>query len=92
MLMSLFAATVAGFFAIPTVVDSGATPPRAKVQEAKNADAVVCRIVAPPTGTILGARHECRSTGEWIAIHQDASRRVNDAQQISLTSSYLGGH
>lgn len=84
--MSLFAATVAGFFAIPTMVDSAATSPRDPLQGAKNADTVTCRVVPPPTGTILGARRECRSTSDWVAVHQDASRQVKDVQQISLTS------
>lgn len=88
--MSLLAATVAGFFAIPTVADSNATSPPPSVQTAKGPDAVVCRVVPPPTGTILGAHRECRSTREWVAIHQDASQQVKDAQQVGLTGDLLG--
>jgi len=89
MLMILLAATVAGFSAIPTVVGTGTTPPPPATRVAENPDTVVCRVVPAPTGQILGSRRECRTTREWVAIHHDAARQIDDAQQ---TADQLGNN
>jgi hypothetical protein len=89
MLMSLLAATVAGFSMTPTVADSGATSPKQVAEAAGNPNTVVCRVVPAPTGTMLGGRRECRTAREWVAIHHDAARQVDDAQQ---TADQLGNN
>jgi hypothetical protein len=66
----------------PTIVDS-AVAPRPLVEAAGSPDTVICRVLPPPTGSLLGARRECRSTREWVAIHHDAVKQVDDAQQIA---------
>ena len=45
-----------------------------------SANTVVCRRVAAPTGSRIGARRICKTQSEWDAISAAARNEVEDAQ------------
>ena len=75
-------AGIAGVLAVGPVYAAAQTEP----SQAENADnvtsatEVVCRRVAAPTGSRIGARNICRTRAEWDAINRDARNEMEDAQ------------
>ena len=51
-----------------------ASMPAAAAPEEKADRRQDCRMVAPTTGSRLGARRVCRTTAEWRAIEEEAQR------------------
>jgi hypothetical protein len=47
-------------------------------------DKVVCKKLAPPTGTRLGARRVCQTEREWRDLMQRSQDNVSHGQQKSL--------
>lgn len=48
-----------------------------------NATEVVCRRMAPPTGTRLGARNICKTQADWDAFEEANRREVQRQQDAS---------
>jgi hypothetical protein len=53
-------------------------------------DQVVCHTMAAPTGTRLGAHHECHTQREWDAQELREQQEIEKAQQIGLTGGVTG--
>jgi len=62
------------------------TAPSAVASPAVNLDEVVCRPVAPPTGSRLGGGRECHSVREWNQREQDARQALLRAQQLGYAT------
>jgi hypothetical protein len=62
-----------------------AAPP-AVAASAVNLDEVVCRAVAPTTGSRLGGGRECHTVREWNQREQDSREALLRAQQLGYTS------
>ena len=65
----------------------------ARVQPASastaNPDEIVCRSMAPPTGTRLGARRVCQSQRQWD-VEREAEQQELMKAQTSLTPGSPG--
>src|SRR5450432_2619560 len=51
---------------------------------ASDADQMVCRTMAPTTGTRLGAHRECHSQREWDAQQEESQKALADKQTRGL--------
>lgn len=52
-------------------------------------DQVICRIGDAPTGSRLGATHECHTRREWNNIQMDERQQVRRSQSIPMVASFL---
>lgn len=66
---------------------TAAAPEQAQVKE----DPIVCKLMAPRTGSRLGARKECRPQSEWDRIWRESSEAVTNKQLRGLQSPTPGG-
>jgi hypothetical protein len=66
-----------------TTTDAAATPAAPSTQAASGVDpnAIVCKRLAPETGTRLGSRTQCRTNAQWDQITREAESGMRDAQQ-----------
>jgi len=69
----------------PAPTDQDAAP-SAVAGPAVNLDEVVCRSVAPPTGSRLGGGRECHSVREWNQREQDSREALLRAQQTGFAT------
>jgi len=73
-----------------------ADPPAQSGDTAQNAttdqDQIVCRRVAPPTGSRLGGGRECHSQREWDQRARDAQKELQENQMRGLTAGQPGGN
>lgn len=71
--------------AVPAIADSSVPPPTPSSAAATQDDPwlkeVTCRKMAPPTGTLLGARKVCQTNKEWRDQTMQAQRYVSGMQQ-----------
>jgi hypothetical protein len=80
----------------PTSANSPVTAPQPAAQPQTTApqtaavdpeaDEVVCRHEAPPTGTRLGGHTVCHKRSEWQAMEADSQKTLNNLQQNGLLS------
>jgi hypothetical protein len=78
-----FAAPALAEDAVPTAVPSTQAPTAqgdASVG-ASSLDQVVCKKLAPPTGTRLGARRVCQTEREWRDLMQRSQDNITHSQQ-----------
>ena len=85
----LLMVSVAGMaFAGSAAMADAAPPPPAPAASdaAKTADLdkMVCRTMAPATGTRIGARRECRTQREWDDIRQQSQKETNKMEGTTL--------
>jgi hypothetical protein len=73
-----------------TVPAPDATAVPAKSAMADDPNAIVCKRLAPETGTRLGSRTQCRTKAEWDAISREAQEGLRAEQQRG--SATPGGH
>ena len=68
-----------------------ATPPDAATAAGNSSDLdrVVCHTGAAPTGSRLGARHECHTQRQWDAMRQQEQQSLSQ-QQIQITTTTRG--
>jgi len=77
--------SVAGMVVAGSAALADAAPPPAPAANsdaAKQAelDKMVCRQMAPATGTRIGARRECRTQREWDDIRQQSQKETGQMQ------------
>jgi len=48
-----------------------------------NGTEVVCRRLAPPTGSRLGPRNVCKTRADWRALQEESRREVQRQQDAS---------
>jgi len=51
---------------------------------------MICKTMAPTTGTRLGARRECQTRHQWDMEQQQAQREVQENQRLGLTGGIPG--
>lgn len=75
-------------FTAPVLAEDAAVPPAAapaaqgdSTSDTSFLDRVVCRKLAPPTGTRLGARKICQTEREWRDLEQRSQDNVARSQQ-----------
>jgi hypothetical protein len=79
--------------AVPAATAPAAAAPNVAAPETKTAlgedpNAVVCKRLAPETGTRLGSRTQCRTNAEWNEITRQAQEGVRlESQRGSATPS-----
>lgn len=73
-----------------SLADPDAAPAAPQAAQLNPADKVVCRTMAPKTGSRLGARRECHMQREWDAIQQEHQKETSEMQTRGLTSSPPG--
>lgn len=70
---------------------SQASPDAVQVVPAGDPDKLVCKSLAPPTGTRLGSRRECKTQREWDDIQRQARQQVEQQQSNGFKSGIPGG-
>lgn len=66
----------------------GDTTLRAAAPESVNAvSEVICRRIAPPTGSRIGPRNICKTQHEWDLINRESRTVVEEAQYRSKFTS-----
>ena len=85
----LLMVTVAGmaFAGSAAMADAAAPPPAPAASDAAKTaelDKMVCRTMAPATGTRIGARRECRTQREWDDIRQQSQKETNKMEGSTL--------
>ncbi len=83
------AATTATTPAAPAADASAtATPaaPETKTASGDDPSAIVCKRMAPETGTRLGSRTICHTNAQWDAISREAQSGLKDVQQRNAGS------
>ena len=83
LMISVAGMVVAGSAAL---ADSAPPPPAATTAAANPADLdkMVCRQMAPATGTRIGARRECRTQREWDDIRQQSQKETNKMEGTTI--------
>ena len=81
----LLMVSVAGmvFVGSAAMADAAAPPTAPAATEAAkpgDLDKMVCRTMAPATGTRIGARRECRTQREWDDIRQQSAKETDQMQ------------
>lgn len=69
------------------MADAAAPAPVPATQPAANQaelDKMVCRTLAPATGTRIGARRECRTQREWDDIRLQSQKETNKMEGSTL--------
>ncbi|MBI1329177.1 MAG: hypothetical protein GC166_04645 [Alphaproteobacteria bacterium] len=54
-------------------------------------DKIVCKTMAPPTGTRLGGRRLCQTQREWDAMHENTKQDLMKNQMQGIQQSPPGG-
>jgi hypothetical protein len=88
-MISFAGMVVAGTAAL---ADAAPPPPAPATAVANPADGdkMVCRTMAPATGTRIGARRECRTQREWDDIRQQSEKLTNSMEGASHTTNPTG--
>ena len=91
----LLMVTVAGMaFAGSAAMADAAPPPPApaasNAAKVSDVDKMVCRTMAPATGTRIGARRECRTQREWDDIRQQSQKITGQMESASHTTNPTG--
>ena len=60
------------------------TAPAAAAAPADDPNEIICKTLAPETGTRLGARRECQTRHDWDMQHEEAERQLQYQQQMGL--------
>lgn len=73
-------------FAAPALAEDAAVPPAATQAPTAQGDTnfldrMVCKKLAPPTGTRLGARKVCQTEREWRDLMQRSQDNITRSQQ-----------
>jgi len=87
--------TVAGmaFAGSAAMADAAPPPPAPAAADAaktNDLDKMVCRSMAPPTGSRIGVRRECRTQREWDDIRQQSQKITNQMEGASHTTNPTG--
>jgi len=69
---------------------SQASPDAAQVMPS-DPDKLVCKSMAPPTGTRLGSRRECKTQREWDDIQRQARQQTEHQQDNGFKSAVPNG-
>ena len=85
----LLMVTVAGmaFAGSAAMADAAPPPPAPAATDAakpSDLDKMVCRTMAPATGTRIGARRECRTQREWDDIRLQSQKETNKMEGTTL--------
>lgn len=64
--------------AMPGIAIAQSEIDRAQAQESEEENPVICRRVAAPTGSRIGARRVCRTQSQWEAERQAARETLNN--------------
>ena len=91
----LLMVTVAGmaFAGSAAMADAAPPPPAPAATDAaktSDLDKMVCRTMAPATGTRIGARRECRTQREWDDIRQQSQKITSQMEGSSHTTNPTG--
>ncbi|MGN6149846.1 MAG: hypothetical protein ACTHPD_15010, partial [Rhizomicrobium sp.] len=60
--------------------------PETKTASGDDPGAIVCKRMAPETGTRLGSRTICHTNAQWDAISREAQSGLKDVQQRNAGS------
>jgi hypothetical protein len=80
--------TAAAPSAVAAAPDAAAAS--AKQSSAEDPDAIVCKRLAPETGTRLGSRTQCRTNAQWNEITRQAQEGMR--QETQRGSATPSGH
>ena len=76
--------------ATSSLADQPTSPPPQAAAAPNAGDKMVCRTLAPQTGSRLGARRECRTQKEWDDIQHQQQDETSKMQARGLTSGVKG--
>jgi len=85
--MRLSVLLVASAAAVTLMPSLGLADPAQAVvapQATADADQIVCKMTAPPTGSRLGGGRECHTQRDWDQRQKDAQKSVEDKQKLGL--------
>ena len=84
LMVSVAGMVFAGSAAMADAAAPAPAPAATDPAKAADLDKMVCRQMAPATGTRIGARRECRTQREWDDIRQQSQKETNKMEGTAM--------
>jgi len=83
-MISIAGMVVAGSAAMADAAPPPPAPAATEAAKPADLDKMVCRNMAPATGSRIGARRECRTQREWDDIREQSQKETNKMEGTTL--------